>query len=212
MKKCTYCGQEHPDEATVCVLDQQPLTIVESNPLATNKLMEPGPGLFPPKKVGLVVREKDNGLWLVWKCPRCLVETNFNAIVSHGNVELIGLELSPPITMLDLRCERCKFELRVAPSERESLEKLRDITRHLIEGNIPRAEYEAQVLEMPAQFVKDLAALTQNWKCPSCGEENPVSFDTCWNCSSRENGSTDKISEDAKPFPTIPRGGNSWEQ
>jgi hypothetical protein len=25
MKKCTYCGKEYPDEATVCQLDQQPL-------------------------------------------------------------------------------------------------------------------------------------------------------------------------------------------
>ena len=25
MKKCTYCGKEYPDEATVCPLDQEPL-------------------------------------------------------------------------------------------------------------------------------------------------------------------------------------------
>ncbi len=26
MKKCTWCGKEYPDEASVCALDQQPLT------------------------------------------------------------------------------------------------------------------------------------------------------------------------------------------
>jgi len=25
MKKCTYCGKEYPDEATVCELDEEPL-------------------------------------------------------------------------------------------------------------------------------------------------------------------------------------------
>jgi len=212
MKKCTYCGQEYADEATVCVADQQPLRFVESNPLATNKLMGPESGMFPTKEISLKVREKDNGLWLIWKCPRCLVETNFNAVVSHGNVQFVGLELSSPVIMLDLRCERCKYELRVSPSERESLEKLRDITRLFVEKNITRTEYESRVLQMPAQFAKDLAALTQNWKCPRCGEENPVSFDTCWNCSTRENNAANEISDDAKPFPTIPQGGNSWEQ
>jgi len=28
MKKCTYCGQEYPDDATVCTIDQKPLTPV----------------------------------------------------------------------------------------------------------------------------------------------------------------------------------------
>lgn len=27
MKKCTYCGKEYPDEATSCLVDNQPLEI-----------------------------------------------------------------------------------------------------------------------------------------------------------------------------------------
>ena len=30
MKRCTYCGREHPDEAKVCSLDQRPLEFVTS--------------------------------------------------------------------------------------------------------------------------------------------------------------------------------------
>src|SRR5688500_7181097 len=32
MKRCTYCGRDHPDEATVCSLDQHPLEPVASLP------------------------------------------------------------------------------------------------------------------------------------------------------------------------------------
>src|SRR5258708_7365965 len=30
MKKCIYCGREHPDEANVCTLDGQPLVRIDS--------------------------------------------------------------------------------------------------------------------------------------------------------------------------------------
>jgi hypothetical protein len=235
MKKCTWCGQEYPDNATACAVDGHSLSLIESDRPVSNKLVGPdGPvgdgleavtrlaasgllrpegGFFSPNKMlGLAVREQDNGHWLVWKCPRCLVVADFNAVVSHGNTTLLGLELAAAVTMIDLRCTRCKFDLRVDPQEREILEKLRDATRLLLEGKISRAEYEALVLQTPAQFVKDLSALTRNWKCPGCGEENPVNFDTCWNCSSRHNPEIGEIPEEAKPFPTMPRGGNPWEK
>ena len=34
MKRCTYCGREHPDEAAICSLDQQPLELATSSPNA----------------------------------------------------------------------------------------------------------------------------------------------------------------------------------
>jgi hypothetical protein len=32
MKKCAYCGQENPDDATVCMIDQQPLAPEDKTP------------------------------------------------------------------------------------------------------------------------------------------------------------------------------------
>jgi hypothetical protein len=37
MKTCTYCGKEHPDEATECVIDKQPLSPAGSPSTSTNK-------------------------------------------------------------------------------------------------------------------------------------------------------------------------------
>jgi hypothetical protein len=37
MKKCDYCGKEYPDEATVCAVDQQPLTHGGQSPALSQK-------------------------------------------------------------------------------------------------------------------------------------------------------------------------------
>src|SRR5438094_77795 len=51
MKRCTYCGREHPDEAALCSLDQNPLEFVTS-PSATpeSSKSQPGKG-WPPQIV-----------------------------------------------------------------------------------------------------------------------------------------------------------------
>ena len=37
MKTCTYCGKEHPDEATECIVDKEPLSPVGWQPAPSNK-------------------------------------------------------------------------------------------------------------------------------------------------------------------------------
>ena len=36
MKRCTYCGKEHPDEATECMIDHQPLASSSPEPKSAN--------------------------------------------------------------------------------------------------------------------------------------------------------------------------------
>jgi hypothetical protein len=212
MKQCTDCGKNYPDEATECAIDRRPLESIESKPAWTNKLVGEESEPFPIKKLALDVQEKDNGLWLVWKCPRCLKEANFNAIVTRGNIKVLGIKIGSPTQLFDLRCQLCKYELRVPQSDREQLEKVRELTRNLLEAKITREEYEERVLQMPAKFAKELASLTQHWICSKCGEENPMNFDTCWSCASRTNDTESTISKDAKPFPGMSLGANPWEQ
>lgn len=49
MKKCTYCGKEYPDEATVCTVDQRPLA--DANPAAA-----PAPKRAAEARSGLPVK------------------------------------------------------------------------------------------------------------------------------------------------------------
>jgi hypothetical protein len=51
MKRCTYCGREQPDNATVCSLDQQPLEFVVSPPDGSQSpALQSGKG-WPPQVV-----------------------------------------------------------------------------------------------------------------------------------------------------------------
>jgi len=59
MKKCSYCGKEYPDEASVCAIDGQPLQPVTAPPIApgfgqsypTRKLL----AYVAPVRAGLVL-------------------------------------------------------------------------------------------------------------------------------------------------------------
>jgi len=161
--------------------------------------------------VRLHVNEKNEGVFLVWQCQRCNKVRDYCLIVSKGNFSLAGLELSKPATMLDLRCSGCRYELRVDPSEMALLSQAREATLLLKEGGLTTESYQAKIQKLPARFVKDLIAITQTWKCSKCGESNPMSFDSCWNCRSNESVELGDLDDEAKPFPGFPRGGNSWE-
>jgi len=54
MKKCTYCGKEYPDEATVCTVDQQSLT-ADGSPAAISR---------PPVKPAVMVKLRSLHLYL----------------------------------------------------------------------------------------------------------------------------------------------------
>jgi hypothetical protein len=154
--------------------------------------------------------EKISGVCLVWKCPRCNDVRDFRLVEAEVNVGVLGMKVAELGKMLDLRCDRCRFELKINPVEKPLLAQTAELTKALKEGRLAPADYVAQLTSAPSLFVKHLLALTQNWNCPACGEENPISFDTCWQCSSTAS-SGHEIPDDAKPFPGLPVAKQPWE-
>lgn len=51
MKRCTYCGREHPDTATVCSLDQEPLEIVSGPDTPSQSSNSQSSKSWPPQAV-----------------------------------------------------------------------------------------------------------------------------------------------------------------
>ena len=161
--------------------------------------------------VHLGVKELDQGVCIVWRCPRCEVPRDYRLICSRGNISVLGLEVSRPAILMDLRCSVCRYEIRVDPSEEAALVQAAETTRLLKMGSISADAYQEKVRSMPARFIKALKALNECWKCSGCGEDNPVTFDSCWNCGKKSGmPSVDRVAGDDRPVGPPP-GGNPWE-
>src|SRR6266567_3399785 len=124
----------------------------------------------------LETKQKDHGVCLVWSCPRCGQPKEFRLIEARSAFTLLGRQFSSATDLLDFRCSGCGYEFKVDPSERPLVERLREITRRFREGQLKPDAYKSAVRQLPARFARDLVALTETWKCTSCGEENPVNF------------------------------------
>jgi hypothetical protein len=198
MKTCTWCGKEYSDDVTACVLDGRELLPMKSEEAASNPLKRPVADGQRLPTLPLGVSETDNGRCLVWNCPRCGEFGAFHAVENRGGNTRSGVADAEPVGWIELRCCGCKFRIRVDMSEREALLGLRDLTRRLDRGDLNREQYQNILLKYPAQFVKELAALTQERKCPQCGETCPVTFTQCWNCSAALSGPAAHL-EPARP-------------
>src|SRR5690349_437511 len=104
----------------------------------------------------LGVKELDQGVCIVWRCPRCEVPRDYRLIRSRGNFSFLGLESSRPAVMLDLRCSVCGHEIRVDPSEESMLAQSAEATRMLKTGSISAEAYQDRLRNLPARFVKAL--------------------------------------------------------
>jgi hypothetical protein len=161
--------------------------------------------------IHLGVKELDRGVCIVWRCPRCEVPRDYRLIQSRGNVCFLGLEFSRPAIMMDLRCSVCGYEMRVDPSEEPLLVQAAEATHLLKIGSVSTQAYQDRVRSLPARFIGGLKALNETWKCSNCGEDNPVTFDSCWNCRrSNEARSPDLVAGEQTPVRPLP-GGNPWE-
>jgi hypothetical protein len=159
----------------------------------------------------LGVKELDRGVCIVWRCPRCEVPRDYRLIHSRGNVSFLGLEFSRPAIMMDLRCSVCGYEVRVDPSEEPELLQIAEATRLLKAGSVSTQAYQDAIHRSSARFIGLLKALTESWKCSGCGEDNPLTFDSCWNCRSKSGARSVHPVAGEQPPVGPPPGGNPWE-
>lgn len=203
MKNCAYCGRENDAGATCC------------RECGTNEFVdETSPKIeihhFGSLKVGGAVHEKKGEVCLVWKCPKCESQQDFHLSTNQIFITFFRLDFLNPGTLLYLKCVGCEYELNVNLAETALLKKAAEFTKAFKAGTLSKESYLTSVQGLSANFVKDLSALTEVWKCSKCGEQNPISFDSCWQCGPQASESV--AGKDQESFPKgLLRGTNPWD-
>lgn len=199
MKRCTYCGRQHPDEATVCAFDQQPLELVATSSGTPELPNSQSSRAWPPQVV------VPAAVWLV-------VNFLLIGLFTVGASFLLGL-LTALWAAID--CSRLQSRgSRVLGIAFRPFVVFAVVAFFLWGiGFIWYLVIRHRVLTAPNESVSENAAAqqTETWKCQKCGEANPKSFDSCWNCRSRSAGAVIIPENTETPFTSFPRGGNPWE-
>ena len=112
-------------------------------------------------------------------------------------------------------CHSCGYELRIDPSDSPHLKALAELTSRFKRSDVTPEAYRAALDTSETQLIHDLKALTDTWRCPVCGEENPGGFEECWKCRNETaipEGDETPQSGDGSDVPGFRKGGNAWEQ
>ena len=164
--------------------------------------------------LGVKADDKKLGLLVVWRCPQCEKTQPFYLYSSTVAMRFMAIKFSRSKEIRDVRCEKCHYEIKVSEADYPKLVAMAEATAQYTKGKFTYEQYRNALQQQDTQLFNDLLALTENWKCPYCGEENPVSFDKCWKCSETEP-TEEKIeggTQDNVDLPGLGKGGNPWEQ
>jgi hypothetical protein len=111
----------------------------------------------------------------------------FVLIETRGEIKVVSVELGSPAILLDLRCLDCGYEFEVPSTESNLVRQAGELTDDFRVGSISAEVYIEKLRAIPARFMRDMIALTDEWSCPKCNEKNPVTFDSCWSCRFKAN-------------------------
>ncbi len=95
MKKCSYCGKEYPDEATVCVIDSQPLVSEDAGVPPTKPKQTSVPPATNPVKPALMTRLRSYHLYL-----GCIFAPMLLFFTISGIWQTLGLTNTPLLRSL----------------------------------------------------------------------------------------------------------------
>lgn len=163
---------------------------------------------------GLKTTERSLGVLLVWKCPRCEADRDFHLVAQNMAFTLMHfLSVLRSKDSAYAKCATCGYDVKIAPSDASAIHPIMTLTAQFQNHSLTRDTYRECLERLDAQVVRDLIQLTDTWKCPQCGEENPLSFSQCWNCSEVTDATDPPDPTDSGPRPNagLGRGGNPWE-
>lgn len=130
----------------------------------------------------------DHGLALPINCFKCdsgaIHLFEYPRPRSQGFFKLFIYRLSfSNASIWGLRCNSCKAELEVPKNELAAIKEINSQTSLLQKGEISTDEYVSKIQESHLPEISSKLNILHNWTCAECESENPLTFETCWNCS-----------------------------
>jgi hypothetical protein len=119
---------------------------------------------------------RDFGPLLPIHCPQCDTDQVYRLFTCRDELPLNTFR------SWFLYCPQCEREEYLSKGDCEHVSELCALAEAAAAGKIEGDGLSEEVKALDLDVVNGLLALTEDWSCPSCGEEVPVSFAVCWKC------------------------------
>jgi hypothetical protein len=112
----------------------------------------------------------------VEQCPHCRRVGEFWLVELSGSVgPFAGIGYS-------VACKACSFEKLVSKPDAKRLDTLAADYAQLLAGLWSVEAFQARVDAARLPAVDQIRAEAKAWRCATCTEDNPMSFEVCWKC------------------------------
>jgi hypothetical protein len=141
---------------------------------------------------------------LVERCPHCRRTGEFWLIELAGQVgPFFG-------TGFSLACGTCNFEKLLSDRDAKKLSHLATRYRQFTAGEISPTVFDQDLAAANLRAIEEIQKESLVWICPKCQEENPPTFDSCWNCGGESPAPT-RPADDSPPQLPEMGGKLPWE-
>ena len=114
----------------------------------------------------------------VEQCPHCRRIGEFWLVQLSGHVGPFGG------TGFSIACISCRFEKLVSDADAQRFQRLADRYREVSCGLLTIQAFEEAIEAAHLSVIDEIRAEGKVWVCGKCEEENPETFDLCWQCGS----------------------------
>ncbi|MCB9854995.1 MAG: hypothetical protein H6818_04850 [Phycisphaerales bacterium] len=125
------------------------------------------------------------------RCPTCGSPFEYESFVPKGDYPAVIVDGKEALLTPDVQdaLRRAKIPYMEIAEETAGLYGMHSVTQSKSRVGVPRSLYFDAVLILRQLHVGELEfppeAVAADWTCPSCDEENPGTFEICWQCGAQ---------------------------
>lgn len=124
---------------------------------------------------------RNYGPLLQLPCPDCDKEQWFHLKEHSSGVDLLVRQVDHHCSF-SLHCEKCEYPVDLQTEDAQKAVLLLPVSQAFLNGALDESGFKVALHRAEFDFLMEIEAANTNWTCPKCGEESPLTFETCWNC------------------------------